>query len=151
MPEFLTPAEFPGVRAALDITLAAGNLPDAIIALPQYKGEAEFWVLGADPLAATYLPGSEAYERARVAAIYACAALLVPALPILTAETWGEVYRYTRKEFDPIKLQDALWQRARSTLAATGDAGGGQADAAARAPARFVFTLAPANAARRYS
>jgi hypothetical protein len=138
MPSYITPAEFPAVRAALDISLDAANLPDAVIALPQYAGQAELWVAANDPNAIIYFPGSEEHIRTTIAAIYACAAYIVPALPNITGETYGDALRYTREKTDMHGLEASLWARARASLPslATSMATNGHA------PARFVFTLA---------
>lgn len=119
----LTVAEFPAVRAAIDITLDAKSLPDEVIGLPTYAGEAERWVLATDPASVLYTPGSDQYAQAQVAAIFACAAMLVPMVPMLTGETYGQAYRYTRKEVDQAALEASLWDRARTALSrASGDA-----------------------------
>jgi hypothetical protein len=136
---YITPAEFPAIRAALDISLDASNLPDAVINLPMYAGQAELWIVANDPLAPTYTPGSEAYIRTTIAAIYACAAYIVPALPNITSESYGDAMRYTRKEADMAKLEAALWTRARGALPSLAGSG---ADGGSTPPARFVFTLA---------
>ena len=141
MAMYLTPAEFPAVRAAIDISLDASNLPDDVVALPMYAPEAERWVLAMNLVAAGYAPGSEAYLKTQVAAIFACAALVVPAVPNLTGEWWGNEARYTRKEFDPVALQATLWERARSALRSAAPL---PVEAVGAAPRRFIFARAPA-------
>lgn len=136
---YITPAEYPAVRAALDISLDAANLPDAVIALPQYAGQAELWIRANDPNAAGYVPGTEEYIRTTIAAIYATAAYIVPALPNITSETYGDAMRYTRKEYDPAKLEASLWTRARGALP---NLTGSSSAAPGKPPARFIFTLA---------
>lgn len=138
MPEYLSLAEYPAVRAAIDVSLDASNLPDDVIGLPMYAQEAERWVLAVNPLAATYTVGTTEYKQTQVAAIYACAALCVPAVPQLTSESYGQAMRYTRKEVDALALADALWGRAKSAIQAVV----GAPEAEARPPVRFIFTRA---------
>ena len=137
---YITPAEFPAIRAALDISLDAANLPDAVIALPQYAGQAELWVKTNEPDAALYMPGSEEYIRTTIAAIYACAAYIAPALPNITSESYGDAMRYTRKEVDMAVLEANLWSRARGALPHLT----GNVSQTGKAPSRFIFTLATA-------
>lgn len=135
---FLTNAEYPAVRAAIDISLDPTNLPDDVIALPVYAGEAEQWVLAMNPLAGTYTTGSAEYLRMQVAAIYACAALVAPSVPVITGETFGQDHRYTRKDVDMAALAEKLWERARSAINAVI----GVTEADSRPPRRFIFTRA---------
>lgn len=144
---FLTAAEYPAIRAAIDITLDPSSLPDEVIGLPTYAGEAEQWVLTTDPGAILYSPGSDEFKAAQVAAIFACAAMLTQMIPVLTGETWGQAYRYTRKETDLKALEATLWDRARTALGrASGDAPSPETD---KAPSRFIFGLASAGRRRR--
>jgi hypothetical protein len=145
---FLTVAEFPAVRAAIDISLDASALPDEVVGLPTYAGEAERWVLAADPASVLYAPGTDQYDAAKAAAIFACAAMLAQAVPILTGETWGQAYRYTRKDVDLATLEAALWDRARTALARA--SGAAQVVSEGKAPSRFVFGLASAPNCRRW-
>jgi hypothetical protein len=139
VPAYLTASEYPAVRAAIDVSLDASNLPDAVISLPMYAQEAERWVLAQNPLAATYAPNTDAFKRMQVAAIYACAALILPALPQLTAEVYGQAYRYTRQEVDATAQQNALWARARASIQAElGD----DETVVSGPPLRFIFARA---------
>ena len=81
----LTSADYPAVRAALDVHLDSTLLPDSIIALNIYQGAAEMEVKRRDPLAETRT-GDDA-TRVRLAAIYLCAAALAPAIPRLVSQT----------------------------------------------------------------
>jgi hypothetical protein len=145
---FLTAAEYPAIRAAIDISLDAGVLPDEVIGLPTYAGEADRWVLATNPAAATYTPGSDQYGAAQSAAIFACAAMLVQAVPMLTGETWGQAYRYTRKDVDLGSLEASLWDRARTALSrASGDI---PTPDSGKPPSRFVFGRVGAGHRWRY-
>lgn len=136
---YLSAAEYPAVRGAIDISLDQKALPDEVLALPQYAGDAERWIIGQNPLAATYEAGTDEYLGMQVAAIYACAALVLPAVPNLTSESYGAGYRYTRKELDTATLVESLWQRASNAIKAVT---GVVAPSAGRIPTRFIFTVA---------
>jgi hypothetical protein len=141
MPTYLSPVEFASVRASIDVSLDISNLPDDVIALPMYRDEAERWVTTMNPMAATYLPGTPEYLKTQVAAIYACAALILPAVPNLTSESYGTEFRYTRKELDMNAMQNQLWSRAMTALRSA-QGGTGVVPADEKPPVRFVFTLA---------
>src|SRR4051812_45313755 len=106
----LSPADYPEVRAQLDLTLDGTMLPDATIGLDAFVGEAEREVLARDPLALSRT-GDEA-ARVRLAAIYLTAARLALALPVLTSEETPEGQRYARQAWDPVALANRLRQQA---------------------------------------
>mgnify|MGYP001192831459 CR=1 FL=1 len=106
-------SDYPAIRAAIDISLTATDLPDATIALDLYAGAAERWVLGRDPDAASRT-GDDAL-RVKEAAVCACAALLLPALPAIRRETHGDD-SYERQVVDPEKQAAALWGRASAAI-----------------------------------
>jgi len=145
---FLTAAEFPAIRASIDISLDTSSLPDDIIGLSTYAGEAERWVMATDPLAVTYTPGTDEFDAARAASIFACAAMLVQAVPMLTGETWGGAYRYTRKDVDLAALESSLWDRARTAL--TRASGETPTPTTGKPPSRFIFGKASAAYSRRW-
>lgn len=89
----LTTADYPAIRAALDVSLTARDLPDSVIGLAIYVGAAEAEVLVRDPLAASRT-GAEQQHLVN-AAVFLTAALLAPALPDLTSEHFAE-YSYNR-------------------------------------------------------
>lgn len=98
----LTTADFPSVRAALDLSLDILALPDATIALPIFQGSGESLVVlrcqGANP-PIDLSGGSGTPQQAKNAAIYYTAGYLAPALPQLSMESYTE-YRYQRETFD---------------------------------------------------
>ena len=111
----LTAAEYPSIRAALDVGLDAVALPDSIIELPIYGGSAELEILRRDP---------DAYERTGLnkrrvmnAIIYLTAAYLAPAIPKITSETLGD-YSYGRQVVDWTKLAIEMRSRADQELSA---------------------------------
>lgn len=80
--------DYEAIRKAIDITVTAAMLPDTVIGLSIFSGQAESWVDTQDPDWATRT-GSAALAIRR-AAIYRAAANLVPALPSLTREQMGD-------------------------------------------------------------
>lgn len=135
MAELLTVAEYPAIRATIDVTLTAKALPDSVIGMAPYAGEAAAWVLGEQPDASTYVIGTDEYNAAQRAAIYACAALLVPAIPIITSEAYGNAFRYTREKYDPTVLAESLWAKAREAIDKTRE----DETPVVTGPSRFFF------------
>lgn len=107
-------SDFPAIRAALDVSLKALALPDAVIALPIYQGAAEAEVLARDPLAESRT--GAALQHVVNAAICLAAAYIAPAMPALTAEQIGQ-YRYQREVDWPARAAE-LRARADAELAA---------------------------------
>jgi hypothetical protein len=80
--------EYPQVRALLDITLKVEQLPDEIIALDAFHGDAERDVL-------TRVPDAESRTGTQLrrlvhAALLLCAANLAPALPRLLRDKFAD-------------------------------------------------------------
>lgn len=95
----LTSADFPEVRAALHMSITTDHLPDATIALPIYQTRAENEIVRRDPEAESRT-GDEA-EKVRQATVLLLAALIAPAMEMLTSETIpGGGYRYQKPEVD---------------------------------------------------
>ncbi len=111
----LVPADYPAIRAALDVTLTEATLPDSIIELDLYLGAAEREVRASDPDAETRT--GEARERVRAAAMLLCAANLAPAIPRIAAEQLAD-YRYQQQPVDWMKLAAELRERAKAELTA---------------------------------
>ncbi len=85
----LSADDFVSVRGALDTSIEADDLPDALIALPIYAGRAEMLLLQRDPLAATRV-GTDALHI-RLAAIFFTASLIAPAIPAITRFQAGSI------------------------------------------------------------
>lgn len=116
----LTPADFWEVRAALDVTLDVGSLPDVIIGADIHLGRATEWVVSQNPEAANYAGAVDARSRAvRRACVLATAALLAPHVPWLTQETFGVRASYKRQEVDVGMLVSDLWSQANEQLQAS--------------------------------
>jgi len=108
------PQEFTQVRAALDVSLSADDLPDTVIALPIYLGAADAEIKRRDPNWATR--DEDALARLRRAVIYLTAASLAPAVPELTQERYPEGYSYARAN-SYVKRSAELRQLAEAELA----------------------------------
>jgi pyrrolidone-carboxylate peptidase len=113
----LTAADFPEIRAAIDIDLDAEDVPDAIIALDLYQGAGERAVLVLVP-EADGLAGDE-LARARTAAILFTAALVTQGLPRITQERIGN-YSYSRAWDTAGLAAKAAELRSRAHAALTG-------------------------------
>jgi hypothetical protein len=109
------------VRAAIDISLSDGNIPDKVIELSIYQGAAENWVLARDPNAANYQEGGSApdsakYVRVKNALTYKTASLLCPAVPAITRDDFGADEGYSRAALDTAKRADELAELATAEL-----------------------------------
>jgi hypothetical protein len=108
---FLSASSFDAVRAALDLSLDAGSLPDDLIQSDLYAPTAEAELLERDPLASTYAEGTDKKRRATNAAILLTAAYLAPSLPSIAEEKLGDwQMRQTAPDFT--KLAASLRGRA---------------------------------------
>lgn len=85
---FISTAQYPAIRAALDVTLTAAKLPDQIIAGAIYHPAAEAEVTRRLGDLAEAADGSDGAARA---VILFTAARLAPALPNLLRRTLGDV------------------------------------------------------------
>lgn len=113
--DMLRIADYPSVRAAIDLDYDSETIPDGIIALPIFKGVAESAVLARDPLAFQRIdPGNPTYydstkaQHIRNAVVFFTAALLVPAIPQLVKETMGTHYAYQLAPRDQLALANSL-------------------------------------------
>lgn len=109
----LTSADYPAIRAALDTSLDATLLPDAIIALPTFLGAAELEVAQRDPAAGTRT--GDDLARVKLAVVYLCAANLAPSVPRLTSSDAGDS-RFTLAVADWEALAQILRGRADEQL-----------------------------------
>ena len=85
----LTSANWPEVRAALDVSLTTRQLPDAVIAYDLYSGRAMRRVLEQAPTAESMT--GDSLLRCKNAAIFYTAAFLAPAIPNITRKNIGDV------------------------------------------------------------
>lgn len=98
MAELLPVENYAMVRAAIDLTLSAAVLSDAIIALDLFAPSAVREVLAIDPTAESRT-GAELLH-AQAAAAYFAAARLIVALPVVTREA-GLGYTRETRTVDP--------------------------------------------------
>lgn len=101
----LTSADYPSIRAAIDITLDSTAVPDSIIALDLYSGAGMRDVLLIDPDAETRT--EDELLHAQTAAVLFTAARLVRALPQVFKETFPD-HSYERNKWDAASLAAAL-------------------------------------------
>jgi hypothetical protein len=127
----LTSAAYPSVRAAIDITLGASDLPDSVIALPINLNAADLELKARDPNWASRT--GDALISLTNAAIYLTAARLAPAMPQLLSETFGD-YRYQLQAVDWAARAAALRALAEAALDMVLDPG----DATSDRPTRFA-------------
>lgn len=106
--------DWPAVRAALDITLDAAQLPDATIALDIYSGRA-MREIEARVTGATALTGDDEL-KVTAAAVFLTAAAIASALPSITSAR-SQHLQVQRKEVDWNKRAADLRQMAEEELA----------------------------------
>lgn len=121
----LTSADYPSIRAAIDITIGTAELPDAIVALDMYVGAGQRDVLALDPLAESRT-GTDLLH-AQTAAILFTAARLVGALPQIVKETRAD-HSYERNRVDTQARAAELRALASAELDAYLDAGDATSD-----------------------
>lgn len=111
----LTAAEYPAIRAAIDVSLDAVALPDAMIALSIYAPAAEAEVLRQDPAAESRT--GDALRRSRDAAVFYAAERLVLRLPQIIREQVSADQGYQRQFPDPAALAADLRRRGDEAIA----------------------------------
>lgn len=104
---------YESIRKALDLSIDKGDLPDEVIALDLYSGEAERWVTSQITISGPEATGS----RAKLAAIYMAAALLAPAVTQIVSQKDATGETVTLKTFDPNKKESQMRARAAEMIA----------------------------------
>lgn len=127
----LSSAEYPAIRAAIDVSLDSALLPDAVIALDLYVGAGQRDVLAIDPAAETRT--GDDLLHAKTAAIMFTAARLIGSVPLITREQ-RDTHGYTRQEVDPAQRAADLRTLASAEIDAYLDPG----DLASDRPTRFA-------------
>ncbi len=119
---FLTTAQYPAIRVAIDVTITEAKLPDATIAQAPYHPAAEAEVAARLGILLAAATGQEGAKRA---VILLTAAKLVPALPSITRRTIGDsTTTYQReKQGDRARAlrRDALDELAALKMTLTGE------------------------------
>ena len=85
--------DYASVRRLVGMQLTPEELPDSVISDPVYLGIVEAEVIG-------LIPGWETspdLPMIKIATAYLTASLLVPAVPIITSETWNGEHTYVRQ------------------------------------------------------
>lgn len=116
----LTVADYPAIRATIDVTFSKTDLPDDVIKLDIYSGAADDDVISrvSDAESKT---GDDA-KKVKRAAILFCAARLIPA--VFQAESVTTNTRdlnYSKPTFDPVKRKAELIEMAEDQLADMAD------------------------------
>lgn len=94
--DILTTADYPSVRALIDVSLTATALPDTTIEMAPFAPAAEDELKQRDPDWAAHLADTTVAGRLVRAAIYLTAARLLPALPTLKSESTPDGQSYHR-------------------------------------------------------
>ncbi len=130
-------ADYPAIRAAIDLGLTQAELPDAVIEMPQHRPLAEARIVERDPEAESRQ--GLAGQRIRAAAILLTAAAIAPSVrQYVSKQVEGQGYRLAERDYDKhaAHLRGLAW---REVSAARGD---GVDDPP------FVFAVAPGVRAR---
>jgi hypothetical protein len=138
---FATVADYPAIRAALDITLTAAKLPDEVIASAPYHPAAEAEVTRRLGDLADDAVGQTAAVRA---VVLLTAARLLPALPNITQRRLGD----SSVSLQPMAMDRRL-RELRAMAAQELAALRAQLDPNAPAAVPTVFTVAPGGRVQR--
>lgn len=128
----ITSADYPSIRALIDISLAEAQLPGSVIGLDDFAGAASREVQAQT---------TEENAHSKLAARLICAALLVPVVPKLKSQSipGGS---FEREATDWSAHIQSLYDRAGLEISlAKGE--DGQADIAASLPTMFTVAGAP--------
>lgn len=110
----LDPTRWPEVRAALDVSLSSGSLPDTVIEYDIYWGAAEREL--ADRIDDVESKTGGDLLKASNAALYVLASLIAPALPSILAGK-AQYLSYQRSGVDWDQRSEALRARAENLIA----------------------------------
>jgi hypothetical protein len=110
----LTSADYPAIRSAIDVSLTARQISDAIIEYPIFLDAAEAKVISRDPLALSRT-GTDAMHI-KNATIYYTAFFLIPSVPDIVRQSVGD-YDYMRDPRDLEARGAQLLARAEAELA----------------------------------
>lgn len=97
-------ADFPSIRAAVDVNLDIVSLPDEVIGLPIFAPAADLWVQGQDANWATRTGPEE--EHLVNAAIYKAAALILISRPDVIRREVADM----RTHWQPMALEKRIAQ-----------------------------------------
>jgi hypothetical protein len=112
----LTSDQYPAIRAALDVSLTAQQLPDATIAQDIFAGAAEGELLRRVPDAASKT--GDDLKRVKRALVWLTAALLAHSVVRITSmSVQTRDLSYSRQTFDPEEKAAELRSRAEAEIA----------------------------------
>lgn len=112
----LTSADYPAIRAALDVGLNAQQLPDATIELDTFAGAAEAELVRRIPDAALLV--DDDLKRVKRALVWLTAALLAHSVVRITSMSiQTRDLSYSRQTFDPDEKAAELRGRAEAEIA----------------------------------
>jgi len=138
----LTSADYPAIRAALDVGLSDGQLSDATIGQDIFVGAAEAELLRRVPDAASMV--GEDLKRVKRALVWLTAALLAHSVVRITSlSVQTRDLSYSRQTFDPDEKAAELRARAETEIAAL------VASETTEATMPTMFTLAGSGWSRR--
>jgi hypothetical protein len=96
-------ADYDAVRGNISVSLSEANLPNSLITLQSFAGQAELWV--SERTLNTDL-NTPAGQHAKQAAIYYCAALLVKKVPQVKSESLsGSSYSVETPNLDTMEVE----------------------------------------------
>lgn len=113
----LRPDDHDQIRHAIDLSLDATVIPDAVIEGDAFLGGARDDLLELDEDAFTYAADTDEYRRAQRALWLLTAARLAPSVPAITQVTVGDT-RFSREKVDYSKRAQELRAQAAGELAA---------------------------------
>lgn len=131
----LSRANFPAIRAVIDIELDEVGLPDSIIQLDVFQATGEADVLSRDPIAASRTDLTEKLHIVNAAVLFT-ASYIVIALPRILKETFGVHYATTKQEVERKDLAALLRSRANDEIDAVINKGAEEPDR----PLSFTIT-----------
>jgi hypothetical protein len=116
MSAILTTAEYPEIRAVISLDVDQKALPNDVIALDPYQGEAERWAVRLDPQAATRTGAT--LRQLKTAIVFKIASFVVKAMPQLIEENFKVGEGFKRQSVDVDARAEDLAQRAADAMAA---------------------------------
>ncbi|MGE0131872.1 MAG: hypothetical protein AB7U82_27630 [Blastocatellales bacterium] len=114
MPAILTNAQYVEVRAAIGVDISARDLPDRIIKLDLYQGEAERWARKLDVDASTRT--GDTLRQLQTAIVLKIASVIIKAMPHLLEESFAVGENSRRQEVDVDARAEELAMRALDTI-----------------------------------
>lgn len=96
--QYVSPSEYPAIRAAIDITMTDLLIPDRIIELPIFLAQSRIWL--AQKIVTVTSPTDDQKKAFTNAVIYYCASLLIPSVPQILQEQHANNQSYQRSSMN---------------------------------------------------